>query len=106
MAYREELVDAVWQSARALSDFDAEVWRRDVCGAWIRREHYEHARSDFGWKIVNVSAGEPDVPENLRALHHANDYDRANHRPKCRVRADDIDVPASGHSRMPRNREI
>jgi len=106
MAYSEELVDTVWQSARALSEFDAAVWRRDACGAWIRREHYGNARSDFGWNIVNVSAGEPDVPANLRALHHANTYDRANHSLKCHVRADDTGTPASAHSREPRNRTI
>lgn len=105
MAYSEELISTVWQSARALYDFDGEVWRRDMCGAWIRRDHYGNDRSDFGWKIVNVSAGEPDAAAHLRALHHANAYDRANQKATCRLRADDDDAPASAHTRVPRNRE-
>lgn len=106
MAYSEQTIAAVWQGARAFSDIAAEQWRRDFCGAWMRREHYGNERSEFGWKIVNVSPGGPDDVANLRAVHHANGYDMANQAPKCHVRADDAEVPASAHSREPRNRPV
>jgi hypothetical protein len=106
MAFSEELIQQVWETARGMTELSPEVWRRDECGAWIRREHYGHEHSEFGWKILNVSPGEPDVPANLRSFHHANGYDRAGRRARCTLTADQTDVPVTGHLRQPRNRSV
>lgn len=104
MAHSEEVIRQVWEKARGMTELSPELWRRDECGAWIRRDHYGQTRSDFGWKIENVSVGGPDTVENLRAFHHANSYDRAGRHARCRVTADQTDIPVTGHVREPRNR--
>ena len=104
MPFSKETIEKVWLHARAATELDPEVWRKDECGAWIRREHYGREDSEFGWNIVNVSAGEPDALENLRPMHHANRYDRANRRARCKVKADQAGLPATGRVREPRNR--
>jgi hypothetical protein len=104
MAFSEEMIQQTWEKARGMTELGPEDWRRDECGAWIRREHYGHAHSEFGWKIVNVSLGGPDVLDNLRPFHHANDFDRATRRARCMVAADQTGVPVTGHLREPRNR--
>ncbi|OGA67572.1 MAG: hypothetical protein A3G83_03815 [Betaproteobacteria bacterium RIFCSPLOWO2_12_FULL_68_20] len=105
MAYTEQVIDQVWRRARAFTELNPETWREDECGAWIRRGDYGQEGSDFGWKIENVSAGGSDTPENLRAFHHSNGYDRANRRPTCRVTADRTHVPTPEQVREPRNRK-
>jgi hypothetical protein len=106
MEYNEELVQQVWEKARANSDVPMTQWREDECGAWIGREHYGDTDSQFGWVILNVSAGRPDSIEHLRAFHHRNSYDIANQNAKCHVTADRTDLPSFEHSPQPRNRDI
>lgn len=100
----EALIDTVWQQARTMPEADPSLWRQDVCGAWIRRDHYARD-SEFGWKIGKFKVGAAD-PENLRPLHWQNDYDVANHNARCHVRADRDRVPSGEIASPPRNRNI
>lgn len=106
MEYSEQLVQQVWEKARANVDISADLWREDECGAWINRRHYGDTHSDFGWKIANVSAGGPDTLENLRAFHHRNPYDIAIQQAKCHVTADRTGLAAFEHTFQPRNRNV
>lgn len=106
MGYSEQLIQQVWEKARASSDCDAELWREDECGAWINRRHYGDTNSGFGWKIVNVTPGKPDTLDNLRPFHHRNAYDLANQRAKCHVTADRTGLATFEHTSKPRNRNI
>jgi len=99
-----ELVEAVWAHGRTMPEADAAHWRQDGCGAWIRREHFGHEGSEFGWKMARISAGGADSPDNLRPFNVRNDFDIANGRQHCRVTADRSNVPAEKYARPPRNR--
>ena len=103
---REEVVDLVWQHARATAEADPATWRQDACGAWIRHDQCGHARGEFGWRIENVSAGGPNDPANLRPFHWRNRFDVADNRPHCRVTADRAGAPAGKYVSPPRNRDI
>jgi hypothetical protein len=104
MAFNEETIQRVWEKARGLTEFPSETWRRDECGAWIRRDQYGKAHAEFGWKIENVSTGGPDTLENLRPFHQANGYDHANRHAQCRMTADQTGMQVMEHIREPRNR--
>lgn|SRR5690349_18483976 len=106
MEFSQELIHQVWEKARVNSDVPMTEWREDECGAWISREHYGDGDSDFGWIILNVSPGEPDVIENLRPFHHRNGYDIAMQQARCHVTADRIDLPSFEHTQEPRNRDV
>lgn len=99
-------VAQVWERARVVDGLDSDQWRKDECGAWMRREHYAREDSEFGWRIVNVSAGGPDTTENLRPLHWRNAYDPALRRAKCVVTADRTGLPATARTVEPRNRDL
>jgi hypothetical protein len=101
-----ELIDAVWERGRAMTEADPEHWRQDSCGAWIRRDQYGREDSDFGWKIERISPGGEPSADNLRPFHWRNGYDVANHRPHCRVAADRSKLPAEKFALPPRNREV
>jgi hypothetical protein len=106
MDWKEEVVESVWQHARAMSEADPSVWRQDMCGAWIRRDQFGHAGSAFGWKIENVTSGGPSIPQNLRPLHVRNRFDVGANTPHCQMTADRVDVPAGEYVSPPRNRSI
>ncbi|HEX8874570.1 MAG TPA: hypothetical protein VF780_08070 [Nitrosospira sp.] len=106
MEYSEQLIQQVWEKARVTTDINADQWREDECGAWIARQHYRDTGSSFGWKIVNVSAGGPDTPENLRPFHHRNSYDTGGQRAQCHVTADRTGLPPFEHSSQLRNRSV
>ncbi len=106
MSYSESLIQQVWEKARAYTEIDSATWREDECGAWIRREEYGRTDTDFGWRIVNVSSGGPNIAENLRALHHSNDYDIANRRHARHVVADRSGMAVFEHNFEPRNRRL
>lgn len=102
----DELLSRAWESARAVPDFDRSDWRQDQCGAWIRRDQYDHPASEFGWRILDVAAGHKNEPDTLRAFHVRNTFDVAQGRPVCRVHADRQFVAAGNIVRDPRNVEL
>ncbi len=106
MSYSEQLIQQVWEKGRANGEIDSDLWREDECGAWMCRSDYGKADSDFGWKIVNITSGAPDTPENLRPFHIRNDYDVANHQARRRVTADRTGLATFEHSFDPRNRKV
>lgn len=87
MTIDENMVQAVWEKGRGMLEQDISEWRKDQCGAWLYRQHY-NTKSEHGWKIVNVKPGSPDHVENLQPFHWENDFDIANNKPRCRVTAD------------------
>lgn len=105
MSYSESLVQQVWERARAYTELDSGMWREDECGAWICRDQYGRSDSEFGWKIVKVSAGGAESADNLRALHYSNDYDIANHKHRPHVVADRTAMPVFEHNFEPKNRK-
>jgi hypothetical protein len=106
MEYSEQLIQQVWEKGRASGDINSDLWREDECGAWICRADYGKTDTDFGWKIVNVTAGAPDTPENLRPFHHRNGYDLANRQARSHVTADRTGLATFEHAFDLRNRNI
>lgn len=107
MFYSTEIVERIWEKGRAVPEQDPATWRKDECGAWMRREHYAREDSEYGWKIVNVSPGGPDIPENLRPFHFQNSFDLGANRAKCRITADQRGIDPHEHlHEAPRNRPL
>lgn len=106
MEYSEQLIQQVWEKGRGSGGIDTDLWREDECGAWISRPDYGKTDSEFGWKIVNVSAGAPDTLENLRPFHLGNGYDLANHQARRHVTADRTGLATFEHMFQPHNRNV
>lgn len=103
MDFSEEIIQQVWEGARAMPDRDPTEWRKDECGAWMRNSHYGSPVSEFSWKIESVEPGSSAV-SHLRAFHRDNFFDRSSGRAQCHVTADREDVPATTRISAPRNR--
>jgi hypothetical protein len=106
MAIDVNLVQAVWEKGRGTQEQDISEWRKDQCGAWINRQNYNNAKSEYGWKIVNVKPGSSDHLENLQPFHLQNDFDIANDKPHCRVTADRSGLMPTQNVDMPHNADV
>jgi hypothetical protein len=104
MAINNETVQAVWEKSRALNDRDSSEWRKDECGAWMRRDLYGNQVSEFGWKIENISPDEPQTLKNLRAYQHQNHFIVDTGKPHCLVTADREGISPTASIDMPRNK--
>lgn len=106
MSIYVNLVQAVWEKARAKSDQDTTKWRKDQCGAWLHREQYNNTFSEYGWKIENITPDGANILENLQAYHWENSFDLENGKPRCRVTADQAGLSPTQSVDKPRNKSI
>lgn len=75
MIYTDDIINKIWQTARKVEGVDANMVRKDPCGAWIVRDKYGTPDNEYGWEIDHIfprQLGGDDNPENLRAMHCAN----------------------------------
>lgn len=87
MAISETVVQQVWDKAQTVSGADSSIWRKDQCGAWIKRGDYGNRQSRFGWEVDHISPGGSDNLSNLRALHWENNVAKSDGRLVCVVKA-------------------
>jgi len=104
MDFDDKTVQQVWEQGRATNDKNANEWRKDACGAWIRRDQYGNQTSEYGWKIQPVEPGKPATLGSLRPFHHANSFDLAIGHPHCQVSADREGVSPTASIGRPRNK--
>lgn len=80
----EEKKEYCWNHAQIVKGYDKDTIRKDVCGAWIFKEHYGLRDSEFGWEIdyvIPVIMGGDDFEQNLRALHWKNNESKGDDYP-------------------------
>ncbi len=90
MAFDDKTIQAIWEKGQIVSGQDSKVWRKDQCGAWIKRVEYGNRDSEFGWEIDHitpVSKGGSDALSNLRPLQWKNNATRQDGRLTCPVKA-------------------
>lgn len=90
-AFNALQIAAVWQTGRAVPGYDANEYRKDSCGAWMRRSDYGQT-TEFGWEIDHikpVAAGGSDDLSNLQPLFWKNNRHKSDSWPQwaCAVSA-------------------
>lgn len=87
--FDDETVQAVWGKARKFTDNDPNVFRKDVCNAWLKRSSYGDRNAKYGWEvdhIVPVARGGGDDLVNLQPLHWRNNEAKGDGNLICVVR--------------------
>ena len=103
MAFDDKTITAVWEKGWVMDAQNPDLWRKDQCGAWIRKDQYEKEDSEFCWKIINISPGGDDSLDNLSPFHRDNDFSIPNGQAQCRVKADRADHEPEQQLDAPRN---
>lgn len=85
MAYFSDIKkDEVWNKATIVNGYNPRIWRKDLCGAWIKYDQYGE-QSKYGWEIDHLrpsSQGGSDDISNLNALHWQNNRSKADDYPR------------------------
>lgn len=74
---------AVWSRGRAVLGNDPRVWRKDVCGAWMKWQEYGNRKSEYGWEIDHIGPAGGDALSNLRPLQWENNLAKSDGQLKC-----------------------
>jgi len=83
--YEEKL--AVWSKAKKVDENDGNVWRQDLCGAWIGWSFYGDRNSQYGWEIDHIAPDGGDNLSNLRPLQWENNVSKSDGKLVCAVTA-------------------
>lgn len=91
-AFSSDTVNAVWNKGIVVSGYDANVYRKDTCGAWMKKSEYGNTYSTYGWEIDHIkpkSKGGSDSIPNLQPLQWENNRTKGDDYPtwSCKVRA-------------------
>lgn len=83
-----ETIAAAWEKARVVEGFDADIIRKDACGAWIQKDMYSQPGSMYGWGVDLIlprALGGDPARENLRALNCRNLVSKGNDYPSYKA---------------------
>ena len=89
--YSEEIIQKVWNKAAHIGHNDPNMWRKDKCGAWIGRHHFQE-KSEFGWGIVKLPGAvtdENDETSGLIPLQWENKLASESGKLMCKIKASD-----------------
>jgi len=85
------VIDAVWQKGSIVTGYDSAIWRKDRCGAFIKKSEYGNTNSKNGWEIDHikpVAKGGLDDPFNLQPLQWENNRHKGDDYPNwtCKIK--------------------
>ncbi|AVT59199.1 MULTISPECIES: HNH endonuclease signature motif containing protein [Pectobacterium] len=81
--WTKEEIQAVWEKGTKVRGINADMYRKDQCDAWMKRDEYGNREHDEGWEIdhvTTISKGGTDELSNLRPLQWANNAGRSDGR--------------------------
>ena len=87
MEYSEIIIQRIWKKGKIVSTHKSSLWRKDDCGAWMKRDEFGNRGSEYGWEIDDISPGGPDALCNVRPLQWQNHVDKMSGLLKCNVTA-------------------
>ena len=80
-----KLLKKFGKKGKIINGVNPNVYRKDDCNAWIKRDEYGNREVDFGWEIDHITPNNDDSLLNLRPLQWQNNLDKSDGKLKCNV---------------------
>lgn len=80
----EQVKQAVWAKGQPIPGFDAALWRRDICGRYMRYSNHGNRNEGSGWEIDHIvpsSRGGETTLDNLQPLNWQNNSRKSDQYP-------------------------
>ena len=87
----DEEIDEVWNKGKTVGDNPPNVWRKDACGAWIRKSDYGNRDSQYGWEIDHIDPNGGEDISNKRPFQWQNNVAKSDGSTDCKVTAKGTD---------------
>lgn len=75
----------VWEKGKIVKDYPPDIYRKDVCGAWMCFKDYGNKNVDFGWEIDHIiptsKGGHKTDINNLQPMQWQNNRSKADNYP-------------------------
>jgi hypothetical protein len=78
--FSEQTIEVVWRKGRIIPGYNPDLYRKDICGAVMKRNEYGNRNSDYGWEIDHVNPNGSDDLSNLRPLQWENNVEKTDSR--------------------------
>jgi hypothetical protein len=72
LKYSDDEIEEVWEKGDMVVNYNPKIFRKDGCGAWIKKSDYGKRDSAYGWEIDHKDPYGPDDISNYRPLHWKN----------------------------------
>ncbi|MFE8595437.1 HNH endonuclease signature motif containing protein [Archangium violaceum] len=89
--FSQSEINAVWEKGSVVTGKPADQYRKDACGALMKKDQYGNTSSPLGWEIDHrkpVAKGGGDELSNLQPLQWENNRHKSDDYPNwaCAVR--------------------
>lgn len=101
MTYTEKQKIEAWNNATPVEGYSPDMYRKDLCGAWMAWNKYGVQDSSLGWEIDHVFPavlGGDEHKDNLCAMQHQNNASKGDDYPTFNAV-----VTAKGNANVPYN---